>query len=128
MVLQLSKCHTLILVKVQGLMYSMQAHSQLDLDWQGYVSVSPSPSYDEKACYVGARRMVTLKGLATFLFHIKEKPVLKACKADIPKYAGENTMCACVHVCVPVSLCMLDLRVILHVNCYYYYGFQLTSK
>ena len=36
--------------------------------------------------------MVTSKLLGSFPSHIKEKSVLKACKADMPKYAGENTV------------------------------------
>ena len=32
-----------------------------------------------------------IKAFCLLLFHIKEESVLKACRADMPKYAGENT-------------------------------------
>ena len=35
------------------------------------------------------------KLLASFLSHTKEKSVLKACRADMHKYAGENTVMYC---------------------------------
>ena len=40
----------------------------------------------------GAWPVVTSKLLASFLSHIQEN-LLKACRTDIPKYAGESLLC-----------------------------------